>query len=128
MLPNAALSNSEQGARAFLQATRVHVATAPGFGLLVVRDANNTRRLEGGRFWQRVHLWATTQGLAAQPLNQLTERADRERQLGIEPTFGRALTGLIGDPGWKALMPFRIGYPTVTALASPRRAVQEVLT
>ena len=130
VLPNVALSDSEQGARVFLETTRdVHVATAAGFGLLVVRDASdNGQRLEGGRFWQRAHLWATTQGLAVQPLNQMTERADRERQLGLEPTFGGALAELIGDSGWLALMPFRIGYPTVTALASPRRAVQDVLT
>lgn len=130
VLPNAALSDSEQGAKVFLQKTRdVHVATAAGFGLLIVRDvADNAQRLSGGRFWQRLHLWATTQGLAVQPLNQMAERADRERQLGLEPIFGRALAQLTGDSGWKALMPFRIGYPTVTALASPRRAVQEVLS
>lgn len=106
----------------------VHVATAAGFGLLVIHDlSNNAQRLNGGRFWQRAHLWATIQGLAVQPLNQTTERADRERQLGLEPTFTRALAELIGDSDWQALMPFRIGYPTVTALASPRRAVHEVL-
>lgn len=27
-----------------------------------------------------------------------------------------------------ALMPFRVGYPTVAALASPRRSLQDVLT
>lgn len=106
----------------------MQVATAAAFGLLVVRDASDhAQRLSGGRFWQRAHLWATTQGLAVQPLNQMPERADRERQLGLEPTFGRTLTELIGDSGWQALMPLRIGYPTATALASPRRAVQEVL-
>ncbi len=57
----------------------------------------------------------------------MAERADRERQLELEPTFTRALAALIGDPDWQALMPFRVGYPTVTALASPRRAVQDVL-
>ena len=128
-LPNAALSDSEQGAKVFLQSTRdIHVATAAAFGLLVVRDPfNNAQRLNGGRFWQRVHLWATTQGLVVQPLNQMAERADRERQLGLEPTFDKALVTLVGDSGWKALMPFRVGYPTMAALASPRRDIQDAL-
>ena len=129
MLPNAQLGGGVQSNNVFRSATaNVHVPTASAFGLIVVRDAaDNAQRLQGGRFWQRLHLWATAQELAVQPLSQMTERADRERQLGLEPVSGRALAGLIGDPSWRALMPFRIGYPTAAALASPRRAVQEVL-
>ena len=128
-LPNAVLSNSEQGAATFLQWTRdVHVGTAAAFGLLLVDDARSkTAQLNGGRLWQRLHLWATTQGLAVQPLNQLAERADREQQLGLEPTFGNALADLAGGGRWQALMPFRIGYPLREALPSPRRALQDVI-
>jgi hypothetical protein len=105
----------------------IHVATAAAFGLLAVRDPrNNTQRLNGGRLWQRMHLWATTQGVAMQPLNQLCERADRELQLGIPPRFGGALRELVGDASWQALMPFRLGYPTVASLPSPRRAAEDV--
>jgi hypothetical protein len=74
-----------------------------------------------------MHLWATHRGLAAQPLNQMSERADRERQLGIEPRFGEALKTLVGDASMRALMPFRIGYPTMQAGPSPRRDLQSVL-
>jgi hypothetical protein len=35
-------------------------------------------------FYQRMHLWATSYGLAMQPMNQVTERADREVNLGIK--------------------------------------------
>lgn len=128
VLPNAVLNNSEQGARTFLQTTRdVQVATAAAFGLLLVDDAHDRRaQLRGGRVWQRLHLWATTQDLAAQPLNQLTERADRERQLGSEPTFGDALNGLADGRG-QVLMPFRIGYPLQGARPSPRRTLEEVI-
>jgi hypothetical protein len=106
----------------------VHVATAAAFGLLVARDArDNVQRLQGGRLWQRMHLWGTTQNLAMQPLNQIAERADRETQLGIEPQFRDALQTLVGDPGWQGLMPFRIGYPTGSVGANPRRAVEDVL-
>lgn len=129
MLPNSQLGGGAQSNNVFRSATAsVHVPTAAAFGLIVVRDADSrVQRLNGGRLWQRLHLWATAEGLAVQPLSQTTERADRERQLGLEPVSGRALAGLIGDPGWQALTPFRIGYPTVAALASPRRALQEVL-
>ena len=37
------------------------------------------------------------------------------------------LAQLVGDSGWQALMPFRLGYPTVTPLASPRRWAEEVI-
>ena len=74
-----------------------------------------------------MHLLATTKGLAAQPLNQMSERADREQQLGIEPRFGKVLTELVADAGSQALMPFRIGYPTVEGKPSPRRDIQSVL-
>lgn len=126
MLPP--LSAEETGGYWLNSTRQTHVATASAFGLLLVRDSrDNAQRLAGGRLWQRMHLWATSQGIAMQPLNQLCGRDDREQQLGIEPRFGDALKGLIGDPSWQALMPFRVGYPTVAAPASPRRAVEDVL-
>src|SRR2546422_3102733 len=55
------------------------------FRSLSVHDArDNAQRLRGGRAWQRLHLQATARGLALQPLNQPTERADRERVLRSE--------------------------------------------
>ena len=121
--------SQEQGDQAWLRATRErHVATAAAFGVLAVPDAqDNAMRIRGGRLWQRVHLWATTQGLSVQPLNQMPERADRERVLGIEPRFGNALKDLVATPGLQALMPFRIGYPLMQARPSPRRDVTAVL-
>lgn len=121
--------SQESADQAWLQATRErHVATAAAFGVIAVPNArDNAMRIRGGRLWQRMHLWATTKGLAVQPLNQMSERADREQQLGIEPRFGAALKELVADAGSQALMPFRIGYPTVEAKPSPRRDVQSVL-
>ncbi len=126
MLPE--LSHEESDA-AWLKATReTHVSTAMGYGLLVARRAHeNAQRLQGGRLWQRMHLWAAGHALAVQPLNQMPERADREASLGAEPVYGAALRDLVGDPAWEALMPFRIGYPMREALPSPRRAVEDVL-
>jgi hypothetical protein len=126
VLPPMSRERSEQ---IWLKSTReVQVATAPAFGILMARDAGgNSIRVQSGRLWQRMHLWAQTKGIAMQPLNQMPERADRERSLGMEPRFGNVLKELAGDHGWEVLMPFRLGYPTVTALASPRRSVDEVV-
>jgi hypothetical protein len=105
-----------------------YVATASAFGIIAVHDVfDDIQRLQGGMFYQRMHLWATSNGIAMQPLNQMTERADREVSLGIKQTFGNALRELIANPNWQALMTFRIGYPTLEALSSPRRSVQEVV-
>ncbi|MBI3530088.1 MAG: hypothetical protein HY067_19250 [Betaproteobacteria bacterium] len=121
--------SQETADQAWLQATRErHVATAAAFGLIAVPNArDNAMRIHGGRLWQRMHLWATTKGLAVHPLNQMSERADREHQLGIEPRFGTALKDLVADASSQALMPFRIGYPTMEGRPSPRRDLKSVL-
>jgi nitroreductase len=113
----------------WLRATREHhVTTAAAFGFIAVPGASDhASHIRGGQLWQRMHLKATVMGLAAHPLNQMPERADRERQLGIEPRFGRALRDLAGDPNLHVLMPFRIGYPTAEAKPSPRRDLKSVL-
>ncbi len=106
----------------------VMLPTAAAFGILAVRNGmDKTQRLQCGQVWQRIHLWGATQSLAMQPLNQMCERADREVQLGGEPVFGRAVAGLIGDGTWHGIMPFRLGYPTVEALPSPRRGLDRVI-
>lgn len=125
MLPDMAPGS---GAGTFRQFTGTHVSTAAAFGIVTVGDARDDRqRLLGGRLWQRLHLWGTNQGLAMQPLSQLTERADRELQLGLKPEFGDALRGFVGDPARQALFSFRLGYPTVDGGLSPRRSLDEVL-
>lgn len=103
--------------------------TASGFAIIEVRDAGDVaQRLDTGRLYQRLHLWATTRGLAVQPLNQTVERAERERATtGADGRIGAGLTGLVDDPTWQPVMPFRIGYPTVAATASPRRDVRDVV-
>jgi len=74
-----------------------------------------------------MHLWATTQGLAMQPLNYVTELVDRETVLSNTPHFGDALRDLVGDLNWQAIMTFRVGYPTHDALRSPRRGLSDVM-
>jgi hypothetical protein len=122
-------SSREQNDRTWLAATRDRqVPTAAAFGIIAARDAEaSAQRVKIGRFWQRLHLWGTVEGLAMQPLNQINERADREVQLGLEPRFGVAMNDLLNDPGWQGAFVFRMGYPTVATLKSPRRAVADVI-
>lgn len=102
--------------------------TASGFAIVAVKDASDlAQRLAAGQTWQRLHLWATAHGLAMQPLNQIVERAERERSTTGPGRISAGLDALVDDAGWKPVMPFRLGYPTVTAPASPRRDVHDVV-
>jgi nitroreductase len=115
--------------RFWLDTTRnVHTATAAVFGLILVRDRlDMAQAIDAGRAWQRLHLAATAQGLAAQPLNQPVEMVDRDRMLGRTDVFGPALARLAGASGWEATFVFRLGYARREALRSPRRPLEDVL-
>lgn len=121
--------SAEANHQYWLDATRdVHVATAPLFGLVTVRALyDRVQTLHAGRLWQRMHLWATTQGLAMQPLNQPVEMVDRERELKHPPRWARELEAIVGDPAWKPTFAFRAGYPLREVPPSPRRPVDEVV-
>ena len=125
MVPATQASNDQY----WLTGTRDRqLPTAAAFGLLLVADPGDVvQRLAAGRLYQRLHLWATTQGLAMQPLNQLVERAERERSTAGPGPAAAALAGLVADDSWSPVMPFRVGYPTAAAPASPRRALGDVL-
>jgi nitroreductase len=110
------------------QTRDVQVASAAGFGLILVPDLYDVpQALAAGRLWQRLHLEATRQGLAMQPLNQLPERVDRERERGQSAATARLLAALAGMPGWQATFAFRFGWPVRAAFASPRRDVAAVM-
>ena len=105
----------------------IQIPTAAAFGAIVVRDpADRTSRLAAGRAWQRMHLSATTEGLALQPLCQVPERIDRETSAGLPADFTPAMAALLPS-GTHAIMTFRIGHPTMTALRSPRRPAPDVV-
>jgi hypothetical protein len=82
--------------------------------------------LKAGRAWARIHLSAVKAGLAAQPINQIPERIDRERQLNQASDMHQALTSIIGDPG-TATFGFRAGYASGPSGRSPRRAAGDVI-
>ena len=126
MLPPQTRSSNDQ---TWLDTTRdPQLSTASAFGIIVARSPRNVRQwLEAGRLWQRMQLWATTERLAMQPLNQTVERAEREQAMGFAPIMTNGLTTLLRSAGWHAVMPFRIGYPTSDGLKSPRRPVGDVI-
>lgn len=87
--------------------------TAAAYGIVAVRDPQSyAQRLVGGRLLERIHLWTAAHGLSLGHMNQVTERADRERQLGLAPRFGDASRQLIPDPAFEQLVAFRVGYPS----------------
>jgi hypothetical protein len=125
MLPSVSV---EQQDSSFLQNTADQVKTAGAFGFLAVRNGQDRKQqVSAGRLWARMHLWATKEGLAMQPLNQATERAAREVVLGSTPHFGTSLQTLVDDPAWLTLLTFRVGYSTHEGLRSPRRALNDVV-
>ena len=121
--------SAERGHQLWLEATReVHVTTAPAFGFLVVRNMDDrAHALRAGRLWQRLHLYATTRGLAMHPINQPVELVDRERQLGRAPEAARRLAALSESAAWRPTFAFRMGYPVRNAALSPRRALADVV-
>jgi hypothetical protein len=120
-------SSRTAGDQFWLDQTRtVHTATAAAYGVITTAapDARETQ-LTAGRLLQRLHLTATSLGVALQHMNQITERIDRESTTGAPPTFAPRLAALL-PPGAYPLLTFRVGYPVRAGRPTPRRAVAEV--
>lgn len=113
----------------WLKGTReIHVATAPVFGLIAVHDLFDiASTIRAGRLWQRMHLLATTKGIAMHPINQPVELVDRQRELRQTPTAEKTLAELTRNANWKPTFSFRAGYAKSEAKASPRRAIEDVV-
>jgi hypothetical protein len=115
--------------RHWIDQTRdAQLGTSPVIGLIAVKDLyDREQALHAGRLWQRLHLQGTLLGLGMQPLNQLPECVDRALQLGKAAAHRNTLAGFCRDPEWQATFAFRAGWPTRSAAASPRRALQSVI-
>ncbi|MEM6429191.1 MAG: twin-arginine translocation signal domain-containing protein [Deinococcota bacterium] len=125
MMPPMPVSTMDNG---WLSGTQASLASTPVLGFIAVRDLYGAAQsLQAGRIWQRMHLWATTQGLSMQPINQLPEQVDRERQLGQPATTAAFLSELTGDETWRPTFVFRLGHTNTNVLPSARRPVEDVL-
>ncbi|MET0458684.1 MAG: hypothetical protein ABW195_05525 [Ilumatobacteraceae bacterium] len=109
------------------QTREVHTRTAAAYGILTVDDATSRpAQLAGGRALERIHLAATRDGVALHHMNQVTERIDRERQLGQSPELARRMQAFL-PPGAEPLVAFRVGVADHPARRSPRRPVDAVV-
>ena len=121
--------SAESSDRQWLEATRnVHIPTAPLLGIVAVPDLyDQPMAIRAGMVWQRLHLWATSRGLVAQPLNQPAEIVDRQAELGQRPAMAEALSQITGERSLGPTFLFRMGYASRPARLSPRRPVGDVL-
>jgi hypothetical protein len=114
--------------KAWVRDTKIHVKTAALLGIIAVPDAHERAlAIEVGRLWQRLHLFFTANGIAAQPLNQPVECADRELELGLMPSATEALSLFVGTASLQSAFVFRAGYAKHMACLSPRRPLDEVM-
>jgi hypothetical protein len=120
-------SSRSAGDRFWVNATRdVHTATAAAYGVITTPAPDDRRvQLDAGRLLQRVHLRATAAGLALHPMNQITERIDREAASGGPATFAPRFAALLPD-GARPLLAFRVGHPVRDGRPTPRRSAAMV--
>jgi len=125
MLPSVPQGQFDAGWLANTEATMTHSGV---LGFIAVPDLYDIGgALRAGRIWQRLHLWATVNGLAMQPINQMPEVVDRDRQLGRNSEIAAVMEELTGEPAWRPTFAFRAGYPVNDVLPSARRPIGEVL-
>ncbi len=102
--------------------------SAPLIGIIAVHDRYDREQcLRAGRIWQRAHLLATARHLAGRPCNEAVEMIDHEKKLGQQARRAGLLAEVIGDAAWQPTFIFYMGYPTLTARASPRRSIERVV-
>ena len=120
-------STRTDGDRFWVEQTRtVHTPTAAAYGVITVdRPDDRGNQLAAGLLLQRIHLDATSRGIALQHMNQITERIDREATTGAAPTFAPRFAALLAA-GAHPLLTFRVGYPMRSAHPTPRRGLAEV--
>lgn len=105
-----------------------HLPSAAGFGVISVAElGDRAAALAVGRLWARLHLTAASLGLAVQPLNQIPEMIDRDRELGRPATWRARVDGAFAAPGLQPSFVFRFGYCCQQPPPSPRRGLALVL-
>jgi hypothetical protein len=104
------------------------LTASPMFGIIAVRERYAVDQcLQAGRLWERAHLLATAQGIAARPINEAVELIDIENAEGRPRVTEPKLAALTGDANWQPTFMFRMGYAPRSAPASPRRDLAQVL-
>jgi hypothetical protein len=104
------------------------MSSAPLIGIIAVHDRFDRQQcLRAGRIWQRAHLLATAHALAGRPCNEAVEMIDHEKALGKPARRAGLLADMLGGTTWDPTFVFYMGYPAMTARASPRLPVERVV-
>ncbi len=118
--------DAQKSGEYWLASTQRQVTRTGGFGLITVNDLyDRNDQIAAGRLWQRLHLALTAEGLATQPMNQLPELVDRDRDLGNDRGWRNYLRAISGTHRHTTFA-FRFGYPTRHVPHSARRPVSWV--
>jgi len=113
--------------RYWLANTRAQLASAAGFGLIVLDDIDDRAgQVAKGRIWQRLQLAMTREGIAALPLNQVLEMVERDRRLDQNGAWAETLDGLAKKAG-HVTFAFRFGRPLRNVPQSARRAINDLM-
>jgi hypothetical protein len=119
----------ETAGKYWLKGTEKRQLTGAGFALLgTTQRGDRLQQMAAGRVFQRIALWAASEGFAVQPLNQMPEQQDRDEVLGRGTVWADRLAALVDPPLAQGVqMAFRIGKPRGSApFASPRRPLSWV--
>lgn len=104
------------------------LASAPLFAMIAVHDRYDQELSVGaGRVLQRLHLFATTKGVALRADNGAVEMVDYQRRMNQPPRASAQLAQFIADPSWQPTLVLYMGYPLAASDSSPRRPVSEVV-
>lgn len=116
--------SAETAGKYWITGTEKRQLSGAAFVLLGTTDRDDrAQQLACGRVFQRMALWATSQGIAVQPLNQMPEMQDRDRALQRGTAWADRLAALVDEPQG-VQMAFRVGWPKGSRpFASPRRPV-----
>jgi nitroreductase len=104
-------------ARRMTDADHKVLMSSPAFGVISAHADTREAQIRVGQVLERLYLEATLRGLSLQPVSQILE-AEETRA---------ALPGLLSEPGWQPLQPFRIGYAREPRTHTPRRSIEDVL-
>lgn len=119
--------DAQSSGRYWLESTKKQVENCAGFGLILVEDLDNREaQIAVGRYWQQLQLTMTGLQIASQPINQIPEMIDRDRELNRPPAWA-AKAAAITKRSALPTFAFRYGTPTRDVPHSARRALQDVL-
>lgn len=106
---------------------RIPFSNFLGALLVPVGDRSLQTAVEAGRVWQRMNLQATMDKLAVHPINALVTNAEFAADKKAALMMARFNKTIVRNKDWTPIVVFRLGLPTATGGATPRRSVDSVI-